>query len=711
MADAQRWHSRVNEIPRGLCAVAASGPRLSDTAVLARAVACLQCAGAGLAALWLVLLSVGHVNRLGMLVVAIGGTTFAAVLLRAPARIRSPWSAASLLFVSTAVLGAYTSFAGETAAPFSLLPLVAAGLAVWFLAGRQMIGQLGWIAAVYAMATWAYRSPGEPAWPQFSAQDLTDVIVWVSAFGAVAVLLKMFKRVIVDRDQRLAAIVDSSQDAIIGKDRDGVITVWNRGAERLYGYTASEVVGQPVSVLVPPSHLGEDHELIRRVLADEWIEHYRTERVCKDGSVVTVSLSLSPIVSLSLSPIHDTDGRVIGVSSIARDITSEMRAQRAIAMQGELLDEVDAAVIATDAKFVVQFWNRGAEQLYGYGAEDAIGQPIIDLIVPEASRTTVLELGARALAGRPAEAEIDAHDQHGIVFPVYLRLRAAQLDGSPDRVAGIIGVSIDISARRRAEQAMRRHAAQQEEIANLGRLALQGDSLAELFDYAVRIVTRILSAECAQVVERLTDGSELVVRAGIGWLDGRKGERVVGEPPSISLAVVGREPVVVQDWDHERRFERSRRLLARGVRASVALPIGGPSSAFGVLEVHYSRPQAAPADCGPFLQALANVLAEAIQRRDANETIRVQALHDGLTGLPNRTLFHDRVTHALARNDRRRKRLAVFLIDLDHFKLVNDSLGHDAGDELLDLLAPRLAGAVREGDTLARLGGDQFAQR
>ena len=187
--------------------------------------------------------------------------------------------------------------------------------------------------------------------------------------------------------------------------------------------------------------------------------------------------------------------------------------------------------------------------------------------------------------------------------------------------------------------------------------------------------------------------------------------RVVGEPPSISLAVVGREPVVVQDWDHERRFERSRRLLARGVRASVALPIGGPSSAFGVLEVHYSRPQAAPADCGPFLQALANVLAEAIQRRDANETIRVQALHDGLTGLPNRTLFHDRVTHALARNDRRRKRLAVFLIDLDHFKLVNDSLGHDAGDELLDLLAPRLAGAVREGDTLARLGGDQFAQR
>ena len=116
-----------------------------------------------------------------------------------------------------------------------------------------------------------------------------------------------------------------------------------------------------------------------------------------------------------------------------------------------------------------------------------------------------------------------------------------------------------------------------------------------------------------------------------------------------------------------------------------------------------------PADCVPFLDALANILSEAIQSRQTHEMIRHQALHDELTGLPNRTLFLDRVTHALARNDRRQQRLAVLFIDLDRFKLVNDSLGHETGDGLLRLLAPRLASAIRASDTLARLGGDEFA--
>jgi diguanylate cyclase (GGDEF)-like protein/PAS domain S-box-containing protein len=701
MPDSQHLGSPVNDSRRWLSAATTSGSRPSDGALLTRVIAYLQFAGACLAVTWLVVAPVGPVNRPGLIVVALSGAVFAAALSRASGRVHRSWLVAISL-ISTALLGAYTSFAGEAAAPFSLLYLVAAGVAIWCFSSRQAIVQVGWIATVFALAIWIYRSPGDPPWPRLSGDDPKSLLIWVGAFGAVALLIKLFKRDIVDRDQRLAAVVDSSQDAIFGKDREGLITVWNRAAERLYGYTASEAIGQPVGLLVPPSRVGEDRELLRRVLAGERIERYRTERVCKDGSLVNVSVSVSPILN--------TDGAVVGASSIARDVTSAMRAQREIALQAELLDEVDAAVIATDTAFVVKYWNQGAEQLYGYSAEDAIGRPVIDLIVPDQSRATVTELGGNALAGRPAEAELDVHDKEGRVFPVYLRLRAAQLDSADAGVTSIISVAVDISARRLADAAIGRHAAQQEEIANLGRLALQGDSLADLFDYAVRIASGILSAQCARVLDRLPDTSGFLIRAGVGWLDGRKGEHVAGEPPSISgFAVAAREPVVVQDWDQERRFERSSRLLARGVRSSVAVPIGDPSSPFGVLEVHYTQPQAVPADCGPFLAALANVLAEAIQRQDARETIRVQALHDGLTGLPNRTLFHDRVTHALARNDQRRKRLAVFLIDIDHFKLVNDSVGHDAGDELLRLLAPRFANAIREGDTLARLGGDQFA--
>ncbi|MBK5221086.1 MAG: EAL domain-containing protein [Thermoleophilia bacterium] len=271
-------------------------------------------------------------------------------------------------------------------------------------------------------------------------------------------------------------------------------------------------------------------------------------------------------------------------------------------------------------------------------------------------------------------------------------------------------MATDLTERKQAEDAIRRYAEGQEEIANLGRLALRGGSLEELFDHAVGVALRVLSGDCAELVECPPDTQGFIVRAAVGWPDERKGAHVAGEARlGPGYVVRSREPVVVEDWEQERRFVASSELLARGVRSSVGVLVGDADAAFGVLTVHYTRAGAAAPDCLPFLDALANVLADAIHSRDVQEQIRHQALHDGLTGLPNRTLFLDRVAHALARGDRRRRRLAVFFIDLDRFKLVNDSLGHEWGDELLRLVAPRLAGVIRPSDTLARLGGDEFA--
>jgi PAS domain S-box-containing protein len=122
-----------------------------------------------------------------------------------------------------------------------------------------------------------------------------------------------------ERDsQRLAAIVESSDDAIIAKDLNGIITSWNKGAERLYGYTAAEVVGQPVTILIPADRRDEEPTILERLRRGERIDHYETVRQRKDGTIVDISLTVSPII--------EADGTIIGASKIARDISERKRA-------------------------------------------------------------------------------------------------------------------------------------------------------------------------------------------------------------------------------------------------------------------------------------------------------------------------------------------------------------------------------------------------
>jgi PAS domain S-box-containing protein len=120
--------------------------------------------------------------------------------------------------------------------------------------------------------------------------------------------------------QRLAAIVDSSDDAIVSKDLDGIIQTWNRGAERLFGYSAEEAIGQPITIVIPPEHLSEEWEILDRLRRGLRIDHYETVRVRKDGQLVDISLTISPV--------YDGHGRVIGASKIARDITAWKRAEK-----------------------------------------------------------------------------------------------------------------------------------------------------------------------------------------------------------------------------------------------------------------------------------------------------------------------------------------------------------------------------------------------
>jgi diguanylate cyclase (GGDEF)-like protein len=206
-----------------------------------------------------------------------------------------------------------------------------------------------------------------------------------------------------------------------------------------------------------------------------------------------------------------------------------------------------------------------------------------------------------------------------------------------------------------AEQKLERSLRQQAAVARLGQLALEGEDLRDLVQEAVSVSRAALGRDVAASIVPSTAGRAIAA----GDLEGR----------------------------------------------ATDIPIGPAQSRLGFLRVE-AGPELTVDDAA-FLQATANVLADAIERLKSDEDMRHQALHDPLTGLPNRTLLADRLTHALRRATRRES-VAVLFLDLDQFKLINDSRGHRAGDELLCAVATRLSGVMRPGDTVARFGGDEF---
>jgi PAS domain S-box-containing protein len=172
---------------------------------------------------------------------------------------------------------------------------------------------------------------------------------------------------------KLAAIVKSSDDAIISKTLEGVITSWNPAAEKLFGYAAAEAVGKHMAVFFPADRREEEQEILARIAKGETISHFESQRVRKDGKLIEVAATISPL--------HDNSGRVIGASTIARDITDRKRAEEEIRQQASLLDL--APVLVRDTENHIVLWTRGVQQIYGYSKEEALGRVSDELLKTE----------------------------------------------------------------------------------------------------------------------------------------------------------------------------------------------------------------------------------------------------------------------------------------------------------------------------------------
>lgn len=328
------------------------------------------------------------------------------------------------------------------------------------------------------------------------------------------------------------SIVQSSDDAIISKSLDSVVTSWNAGASAMFGYSAREIVGRPISVLLPLDRQKEEEQIMQRIRAGQKVQHFETKRLHRDGHAIDVSVTISPI--------RDAQGQVIGASKIARDISEKKALEAQLLLTANVFSNTNEGIVVIDAHGQVVEVNPAFTDITGYRREDLLGkasQPLMQL--------------------------------HG---------------------------------------------------------------MAEMQD---------------TVTEAL----------------GRRGH-YQGE-----------------HWTRRKDLQR----IALLITVSAVRTSSGAIQNYVVL------------------------LSDITPLRERQDRLEHLAHHDQLTDLPNRVLLADRIEQALILSRRRGGKVAVLYLDLDGFKQVNDQFGHAAGDVLLVTLSQRMKEALREVDTLARIGGDEFA--
>jgi PAS domain S-box-containing protein/diguanylate cyclase (GGDEF)-like protein len=381
---------------------------------------------------------------------------------------------------------------------------------------------------------------------------------------------------------RMAAIVESSDDAIVGKTLEGIITSWNGGACRLFGYESEEAIGQPITLILPPDRLEEEARILEQLRRGERVRHFETVRRRKDGSRVEVSLSISPIL--------DSQGRVVGASKIARDITERRRADLKIRHLNRVY-----AVLSSINGLIVRV--RSQDDLFR-----------------EACRIAV-EVGNFKLAWL----------------------------GLVDRPAMLVRI-------------IAWHGGDEEYIKRIP-LALAGHS----------------------------PGAGLA-----SW--------AVGEGKAI----------ISNDVSTDERFLLKAESAQRGIRSTAYMPLLVGDDVLGVLALYSGETGFFDEAEMRLLEELAGDIAFAIDHIEKAARADYLAYYDPLTGLANRALFIERLSQFLLAAQAAHEELVLVLIDVERLGTVNDSLGRQSGDALLNLVAGRIAYAAGNAQS-ARVAGDVFA--
>ena len=247
---------------------------------------------------------------------------------------------------------------------------------------------------------------------------------------------------------RYAAIVESSDDAIVGTDVHGIVTDWNKGAQRLFGYSAGEVIGKNISILRRADRLDEGLGNLTRVIGGEAMSPYETVCLRKDGTLVDVSLRISPIV--------DATGRIVGVSGIARDVTERKRAERAIRESEiryrRIVETTNEGVWLLDSTLLTAYVNRQMAEMLGYEPAEMVGRSVFDFYFPEdvAHKRGILSRRQQGL-----HEQLEERLQRRDGSELWVRMSATPVFTDSGEFEGAFAMMSDITERKRAEEALR----------------------------------------------------------------------------------------------------------------------------------------------------------------------------------------------------------------------------------------------------------------
>jgi PAS domain S-box-containing protein len=412
-----------------------------------------------------------------------------------------------------------------------------------------------------------------------------------------------------------AYLLENIHDAVTATDERYIITAWNKGAEQMFGWRADEALGRSVYELIPTDYGDEQLEEALRELSETGRRRSEGLRYSKDGT---------PLYAEALTiALRGEQGEITGYLGIHRDITERKRAEEQLRFQADLLGAVGQAVIATDLEGRIIYWNRSAQDLYGFSAEEVMGRPVVDITPSEAYLERVEEIMLQLRAGRSWSGEFEVRRKDGTSFPAMVT--DTPVHDEQGNLVGVIGISTDITERKRAEREIERRTHQQAVVADLGLRALaEHDDLQALMNEAVALVARTLDVEYSKIVELLPGGEELLLRAGVGWREGLVGkarERAGLGSQAGYTALISNEAVIVEDLREETRFEPPPLLVEHGVVSGMTVVIPSTEGPFGVLGAHTTSHRTFSEDDINFLQAVANVLATAIERRQAQQKL------------------------------------------------------------------------------------------